>query len=61
MNKKYYISDNLERERDNLYKLIDIYGLSHPLVIKQSQFLDEIINKYNRQSIASFQFANSSR
>ncbi|MFB8376743.1 Spo0E family sporulation regulatory protein-aspartic acid phosphatase [Paenibacillus taichungensis] len=44
--------DDLERERKSLYELVAVYGLQHPLVVKQSEILDEIINRYNRMFLS---------
>ncbi|MCW3793758.1 aspartyl-phosphate phosphatase Spo0E family protein [Paenibacillus sp. LS1] len=40
----------LETERQKLHNLYEIHGLGHPLVIKQSERLDRIINEYNEQT-----------
>lgn len=45
----------LERERESLYTLTAIYGLQHPIVIKQSEILDELINRYNRMILRHLQ------
>ncbi|QZN76563.1 aspartyl-phosphate phosphatase Spo0E family protein [Paenibacillus sp. DR312] len=48
---KYVVNNqesDLERERESLHALVAIYGLQHPIVIKQSEILDELINRYNR-------------
>ncbi|MCZ1267698.1 MULTISPECIES: aspartyl-phosphate phosphatase Spo0E family protein [Paenibacillus] len=44
------VRECLERERNYLYQLVDTYGLLHPVVVKQSQILDEIINIYNKET-----------
>lgn len=50
MNDRYLTNIKLEVERKKLHNLIKHHGLAHPLVIKQSQFLDQIINEYNNKS-----------
>ncbi|MGC5774385.1 Spo0E family sporulation regulatory protein-aspartic acid phosphatase [Paenibacillus pabuli] len=45
----------LEHERASLYELAAIYGLQHPLVIRQSEILDEMINRYNRMFLGRLQ------
>jgi CRISPR/Cas system Type II protein with McrA/HNH and RuvC-like nuclease domain len=42
------IKEKIEQERDVLNKLVCIYGIEHPLVIKQSGLLDELINQHNK-------------
>lgn len=44
------VRECLERERNYLYQLVNTYGLLHPVVVKQSQILDEIINIYNKET-----------
>ncbi|WP_420874632.1 aspartyl-phosphate phosphatase Spo0E family protein [Paenibacillus polysaccharolyticus] len=41
------IKEKIEQERDVLNKLVSIYGIEHPLVIQQSELLDELINLHN--------------
>lgn len=41
----------LEQERECLNKLVNAYGLAHPLVIKQSERLDEVINQHYKNYI----------
>ncbi|MGP3788175.1 aspartyl-phosphate phosphatase Spo0E family protein [Paenibacillus sp. 1A_MP2] len=36
----------LEKERDRLYELADMFGMNHPKVLKQSQILDIYVNDY---------------
>lgn len=42
------IKEQLERERSVLHELVSFYGIDHPLVIQQSQLLDELINKHSK-------------
>ncbi|PYE49284.1 aspartyl-phosphate phosphatase Spo0E family protein [Paenibacillus barcinonensis] len=42
------IKGKIEQERDVLNKLVSIYGIEHPLVIRQSELLDELINQHNK-------------
>lgn len=39
----------LEQERQSLNKLVNLYGLANPLVIKQSERLDDFVKlkRYN--------------
>lgn len=41
-------AEDLEREREHLYTLAAVHGLQHPIVIKQSELLDEMINLHNQ-------------
>ncbi|QLG39958.1 MULTISPECIES: aspartyl-phosphate phosphatase Spo0E family protein [unclassified Paenibacillus] len=47
------IKEKIEEERDVLNKLVNIYGIEHPLVIRQSELLDELINQHNNDTKTS--------
>lgn len=47
-------SEVLERERENLYSLVALFGLQHPIVIKQSELLDKMINIHNEMQLLRF-------
>ncbi|WP_366295404.1 aspartyl-phosphate phosphatase Spo0E family protein [Paenibacillus sp. AN1007] len=47
------IKEKIEQERDVLNKLVSIHGIEHPLVIKQSERLDELINQHNKTKKSS--------
>lgn len=42
------LQQSIDVARQQLYNLAKHYDLSHPIVLKQSMVLDELINKYNR-------------
>ncbi|ASA26609.1 hypothetical protein B9T62_35610 [Paenibacillus donghaensis] len=42
----------MEKARQELCDLEQIYGLGHPGVLRQSMVLDELINRYNRSYYA---------
>lgn len=48
MSQLVLIKDNIEKARQKLHQLELQYGLRHPVVLEQSMYLDELINKYNR-------------
>lgn len=48
------IKEQLEHERSVLYELVSSYGIGHPLVIKQSELLDELINKHSKTQIPTY-------
>lgn len=50
MNDRSSLNTKLEVERQKLHNLTNRHGLTHPLVIRQSQLLDRIINEYNNKS-----------
>ncbi|MFJ2043896.1 aspartyl-phosphate phosphatase Spo0E family protein [Paenibacillus taichungensis] len=47
------IKEKIEQERDVLNKLVSIHGIEHPLVIRQSELLDELINQHNNDTKTS--------
>ena len=46
---KRSIEQKLERVRKDLNEMAEARGLQDPLVLKQSQFLDELVNRFVRQ------------
>ncbi|MCL6458099.1 MAG: aspartyl-phosphate phosphatase Spo0E family protein [Gorillibacterium sp.] len=47
MDRHETISNQIERERLELYHLVGQYGLPHRKVIAQSLIVDKLINEYN--------------
>jgi hypothetical protein len=50
VNDRSSLNTKLEVERRKLHNLTNHHDLTHPLVIRQSQLLDRLINEYNNKS-----------
>ncbi|WP_458125022.1 Spo0E family sporulation regulatory protein-aspartic acid phosphatase [Paenibacillus sp. Z3-2] len=52
MRERSILKDQIEQGRQELSRLVDQYGIPNVKVLEQSKALDELINEYNRYTLA---------